>query len=54
MGTVARLMGLEFGVLRDAKSGLIYVVDANWTSWGPLRGTRLRSGTGAARHARER
>lgn len=36
---ICRRLGLELGVeldvLRDAGDGRIYVVDANWTSWGP-------------------
>lgn len=30
-------LGVELDVLRDARDGRIYVVDANWTSWGPPR-----------------
>ncbi len=30
-------LGVEIDVLRDARDGRIYIVDANWTSWGPPR-----------------
>ena len=52
----ARAMGLGIGgeidVLRDAGSGRLYVVDANWTSWGPPRPMATgRRGGGRARLA---
>jgi hypothetical protein len=53
LGTFARAMGLELGgeldVLRDAGDGRIYVVDVNWTSWGPPRPMRTAEAVGAVR-----
>ena len=50
---LARAMGLELGgeldVLRDARDGRIYVVDANWTSWGPPRPMRTSDAVRAVR-----
>jgi hypothetical protein len=50
---LARAMGLELGgeldVLRDARDGRIYVVDANWTSWGPPRPVRTGDAVRAVR-----
>lgn len=41
LGRFCEAMGLELGVeidvLRDARDGRIYIVDANCTSWGPPR-----------------
>lgn len=49
----ARGMGLALGgeldVLRDAGSGRIYVVDANWTSWGPPRPIATAAAVAAVR-----
>jgi hypothetical protein len=41
LAAFGREMGLELGgevdVLRDRGSGRLYVVDSNWTAWGPPR-----------------
>lgn len=47
-----RGMGLDLGeldVLRDAGSGLIYVVDVNMTAWGPPRPLRTAAAVRAVR-----
>lgn len=53
LGTFAQAMGLELGgeldVLRDAGDGRIYVVDVNWTSWGPPRPINRRDAVYAVR-----
>lgn len=50
---VALGMGVELGgeldVLRDAKDGRLYVVDVNWTSWGPPRPMSLTDSLKAVR-----
>lgn len=42
-------LGGELDVLRDAKDGRIYVVDVNWTSWGPPRPMSLTDSLKAVR-----
>lgn len=42
-------LGGEIDVLRDAGSRRLYVVDANWTSWGPPRPMTLQDAVTAVR-----